>query len=72
MSEYFLLEGLDILQDIGEGLLVALGEFFNALGEALANALHFVIDIGLEGGHPFVLDGEGLDFGGGEGMVLFE
>ena len=42
------------------------GQFFHALGEGLADAVHFAVDCGIEHGEPFVIHNKRLDFSFGE------
>ena len=50
--------------------LVPFGQFLDALGQRLADAIHFAVDVGVNGGEPFVLDDQRLDVGLAELGVL--
>ena len=48
---------------------IAFGEFLDALREALADAIHFGVNVPVDGGDPFVVDHQLLDLVCGECRV---
>jgi hypothetical protein len=70
MSVHGLFQFGDLADLLGHGGFVAFGEFLDTLGEGLADSVHLAVDGGFEGGEPFVVYDQCLDFGLGEGGVL--
>lgn len=53
----------DAVSHLWQRAFVAFGQLANAAGQGLADAVHFAVNGGVEGGEPFFFDEQGLDLG---------
>ena len=66
MPGHFGLQSRGAAGQLGQRGFVAFGQFLDALGQRLADAVHLAVDGGVQRGEPFVVDHQGLDLGLGE------
>ena len=71
MSVHFGGEDSDVIDELRQRRSVTVGENADAAGEGLRDVVQFALHGGGEGGQPFVVHHEDLDFGLGELWILF-